>query len=97
MMKGELNRRVISAPVAPNNILRRKRSGLLSSAFTTDDIVSRRPLPARSFVPQHDVLTSVSTYKVGFPYTANHPKRVLITYVKRIKGTDAFMISGVLK
>ena len=52
---------------------------------------------ARSFFPQHDVLTSVSTYKAGFPYTANRPKRVLITYVKRVKGTDAFMISGVLK
>jgi len=52
---------------------------------------------ARSFFPQHDVLTSVSTYKAGFPYTANHPNRVLITYVKRIKEMDAFMVSRVLK
>jgi len=52
---------------------------------------------ARSFFPQNDVLTSVSTYKAGFPYTANHPKRVLITYVKRIKEMDAFTVSRVLK
>jgi len=52
---------------------------------------------ARSFFPQHDVLTSISTYKAGFPYTANHLKRVLITYVKKIKGMDAFTVSGVLK
>jgi len=55
------------------------------------------PYTARSFVPQDDGLTSASTYKAGFPYTANHPKQVLITYVKRIKEMDAFMVSGVLK
>jgi len=51
----------------------------------------------RSFFPQHDVLISVSTDKAGLHYTADHPNRVLITYVKRIEGTDAFMVSGVLK
>jgi hypothetical protein len=73
-------RRVIFAPVVPNHILRQERSGFLSSPFITDDIVSTRPFPARSFVPQHDVLTSVLTYKAGFPYTPIHPKRVLITF-----------------
>jgi len=43
------------------------------------------------------VVISVSTDKAGFHYTANDPKRVLITCAKRIKGTDAFMASGVLR
>ena len=51
-------------------------------------ILSRRPRPAQSRGPLHDVLASVLTYKAGFPYTPPHPERVLITYYNTTIDSD---------
>jgi hypothetical protein len=64
---------------SPQNALGHLRSGFLSFPIVAHLLIPCCPSPAQSRDPQHDVLTSVLTYKAGFPYIANHPKRVLIT------------------